>query len=147
MFPFLVDFFFFLLKFLKKSQIWINMHKSDVFWKLGFLSFKKLVLTRYGTPEIIFWRCWFFYPNPTGSISHMFAWFDSYRPSQHFFSYIGFVFLGWTSSKPILIWLAEEHNAVPRVGLEPATLNIVRILKLTSLIKLLSNLLSFKKWK
>ena len=37
----------------------------------------------------------------------VFVWFDSLRPSQQFFSYVGKVFLGWTSTKRGLMCLAQ----------------------------------------
>ena len=43
----------------------------------------------------------------------VFVRFDSLRPSQHFFSYVARVFLGWTSTKQGIKYLAQEHNVVP----------------------------------
>ena len=42
--------------------------------------------------------------------------FDSLRPSQQFFSYVGTVLPGLTSTKQGLIHLAQGHNAVALVG-------------------------------
>ena len=50
-----------------------------------------------------------------------FVWFDSLRPIQQFFSYAGRIFLGWTSTKQGIMCLAQGHNAVHPVRLEPAT--------------------------
>ena len=45
-----------------------------------------------------------------------------YAPVNNFSAMSGRVFLGWTSTKPGLMWFALWHNAVPPVRLEPATL-------------------------
>ena len=45
-------------------------------------------------------------------------WFF-FRPSQQFFSYVGIVFLGWTSAKLGLMCLAQGHNAMMPMRLEP----------------------------
>ena len=48
-------------------------------------------------------------------ILYLFVCFDSLRPSQQFFSY------GLTSTKQGLMCLAQGHNTVMLVRLEPAT--------------------------
>ena len=48
-----------------------------------------------------------------------FVWFDSVPSSQQFFSYDWQVFLGWTSAKRILTCLAQGHNTVMPLRLEP----------------------------
>ena len=46
-------------------------------------------------------------------------WFYSFRPDQQFFSYVATGLLGWTSAKQGLMSLAQGHNAVMQVWLEP----------------------------
>ena len=50
-----------------------------------------------------------------------FVWFDSLRPSQHSVT-SGRVFRGWTSTKLGLVCLAQGHNAVTPMRLEPPAL-------------------------
>ena len=52
----------------------------------------------------------------------MFVWFDSLRPSQYVSIMSEQVFLGSTSTRQWLMCLAEGHNAVPLLRLEPTTL-------------------------
>ena len=47
----------------------------------------------------------------------MFVWFDYLRTSQQLSS----IFLGWTSTKHVLMCLAQRHNALTPVRLESAT--------------------------
>ena len=51
----------------------------------------------------------------------LFVRFDSLRPSQQFFSYVGKSLPGFTSTKQGLMCLAQGNNTVPLVGLELAT--------------------------
>ena len=57
------------------------------------------------------------------SISHYialwFVWFDALLLSQHFSAMPGQVLLYWTSAKQRIKCLAQGHNAVPPVRLEP----------------------------
>ena len=46
------------------------------------------------------------------------VWFDSLRPSQKFSVILGWVFLGWTSTKQGLMCLAQEQITVTSVRLE-----------------------------
>ena len=50
----------------------------------------------------------------------LFVWFDSLRPINNLSVIKGRVFLGWTSTKLGLMCLAQGHNAVTPVRLEPA---------------------------
>ena len=50
----------------------------------------------------------------------LFVWFDSLRPSQQFSVMSGQVFLGWISTKQGLMCLAQGHNVVMPLRLEPA---------------------------
>ena len=50
-----------------------------------------------------------------------FVWFATLHPSQQFSVMSGQVFLGWTSTKQRLMCLAQGHNAVTLVRLEPST--------------------------
>ena len=50
----------------------------------------------------------------------LFVWFDSLLPINNLSVIKGRVFLGWTSTKLGLICLAQGHNAVRPVRLEPA---------------------------
>ena len=52
----------------------------------------------------------------------LFVWFDSLRPINNLSVIKGRVFLGWTSTKLGLMCLAQGHNAVNLVRLEPAAL-------------------------
>ena len=55
------------------------------------------------------------------SIFHnLFVWFDSFHPVNIFSVKSGRVFLGWTSTKQRIKCLAQGHNTVPPVRLEPA---------------------------
>ena len=49
-----------------------------------------------------------------------FVWFDSLRPVNNFSVMLGQVFLGWTSTKQGQMCLAQGHNTVTPVRLEPA---------------------------
>ena len=60
--------------------------------------------------------------NATYLPNSLFVWFDSLRPSQQFLVIQGQVFLCWISSKQGLMCLAQGHNVVTRVRLEPITL-------------------------
>ena len=60
-------------------------------------------------------------PNDGGTcILFCFVWFDSLLPSQQSFSYVGTVFLGWSSTKLELMCLAQGHNAVTPMRLKTA---------------------------
>ena len=48
-----------------------------------------------------------------------FVWFDSLRPINNRSALKGWVFQGWTSTKLGLMCLAQGHNAVTPVRLEP----------------------------
>ena len=48
-----------------------------------------------------------------------FVWFDSLRPINNLSVKQGRVFLGWTSTKLGKMCLAQDHNAVTPVRLEP----------------------------
>ena len=50
----------------------------------------------------------------------LFVWFDSVFPINNLSVIKGQVFLGWTSTKLGLMFLAQEHNTVTTVKLEPA---------------------------
>ena len=50
----------------------------------------------------------------------LFVWFDSLRPINNLSVMKGRVFLGWTSTKLGLMCLAQGHNTVMPVRLEPA---------------------------
>ena len=53
----------------------------------------------------------------------LFVWFDSLRSCQQCFSMSdGRIFLGWSSTKQGLMGLAQRHNTVTPVRLEPAAL-------------------------
>ena len=52
----------------------------------------------------------------------LFVWFDSLRPINNLSAILGQVFLGWTSTKLGLMCLAQGHNAVTPVMLEPTAL-------------------------
>ena len=52
----------------------------------------------------------------------LFVWFDSLHPINNLSVIKGRVFLGWTSTKLGLLCLAQEHNAVTSVRLEPTAL-------------------------
>ena len=49
----------------------------------------------------------------------LFVWFDSLRLINNLSVIKGWVFLGWTSTKLGLMCLAQGHNAVTSVRLEP----------------------------
>ena len=78
--------------------IWYNMHhdllQKKLFWlHLGDVVYKSLIY---------------------------FVWFDSSRPINNLSVIKGRVFLGWTSTKLGLMCLAQRHNTVMPVRLEPA---------------------------
>ena len=50
----------------------------------------------------------------------LFVWFDSLHPINNLSDIKGRVYLGWTSAKLGLMCLAQGHNAVMLVSLEPA---------------------------
>ena len=50
----------------------------------------------------------------------LFVWFDSLHPINNLSDIKGRVYLGWTSAKLGLMCLAQGHNAVTPVNLEPA---------------------------
>ena len=64
---------------------------------------------------------WTSNPNTLPLILCLFVWFDSLRPVNNFAVMSGWVFLGWTSTKQWLMWLAQGHNSLMLVWLEPAT--------------------------
>ena len=64
--------------------------------------------------------------NSTGLYRVYFCLFDSLSHSQQFFSFV-VKGLGWTSTKQGLMCLAQGHNAVPPVRLEPP-LNLTQAL-------------------
>ena len=50
----------------------------------------------------------------------LFVWFDSLHPINNLSDIKGRVYLGWTSAKLGVMCLAQRHNAVTLVSLEPA---------------------------
>ena len=60
------------------------------------------------------------FSNTISVSNRLFVWFDSLCPINNLSVIKGLVFLGWTSTKLGLMCLAQGHNAVTPVRLEPA---------------------------
>ena len=93
----------------RAGKIWAVVWRSDCIYRLGLIYYlTKICQSDRSTNKRYFWWWW---------------WLFDYVPVNYLSVMSGRVFLGWTSTKQGLMCLAQGHNPVMLVRLEPGALH------------------------
>ena len=80
-----------------------------------------VMMTRsYKNNKNFWWQSLLLFVALPVTFGYLFVWFDSFHPINNLSVIKGWFFLGWTSTKLGIKFLAKGHNTVTLVRLEPA---------------------------